>query len=225
MDASASLVLVVDDRAGVLHLAEKVLRSQARVLLAQGGREAIRILQHIEVAVVLCDLEMPGTHGLDVLRAVRRLQPAASFILMTAGHGVASAADAKRLGADDYLRKPFEPKDLRTVVERGVGFWGRSGPVLGLALLGSEQGTPRCSTWNGRGANADRLAGEDDAIVRARAEGLNTGRRTPAGTTSMAIPFTQDQREALAWNADKHGVTIRDLVHEAVHRAGFFQKG
>ena len=112
------LVLVVDDRVGVLRLAEKVLRSDASVLTASRGSHAIAILREAQVAVVVCDLEMPAPNGLDVLRATRRLRPAASFVLMTAGRSVASAAEAKRLGADDLLHKPFEPEALRSAVER-----------------------------------------------------------------------------------------------------------
>jgi two-component system response regulator HydG len=72
------------------------------------------------VAVVLCDLKMPDTDGLEVLRACRQLRPEAEFILMTAYGSVGTAVDAMRLGAYDYLTKPFDPEVARAAVLRAL---------------------------------------------------------------------------------------------------------
>lgn len=119
-------VLVVDDRANMLSLVKKVLGKDVRVWTASGGREAIEFLKTKPVSVVVCDLRMPDMEGIEVLRECKRLRPNTEFILMTAHASVATAVEALRLGAYDYITKPFEPEVLRGVVLSAVG---RSAPT------------------------------------------------------------------------------------------------
>jgi two-component system response regulator HydG len=109
-------VLVVDDRSNMLQLLAKVLRDDAQVHTASSGGEAIGVLESQAVAAIVCDLRMPDMTGLDVLRASKRLQPGAAFILMTAFATVPTAVEAMRQGAYDYVTKPFDPESLRAVV-------------------------------------------------------------------------------------------------------------
>lgn len=115
-----STVLVVDDRPNMLSLLKKVLSKEVRVITASSGGEAITILGTEAVSVVLCDLRMPDASGLDVLRACKRLRPHAEFVLMTAYASVDTAIEAMRLGAYDYLTKPFEPSEARAVVLKAL---------------------------------------------------------------------------------------------------------
>lgn len=121
MTHDVPLVLVVDDRPNMLQLMQKVLRADARVATARGGREAIAFLEREPVDVVLCDLKMPDVDGLEVLKASRRLRPKAEFVLMTAYATVDTAVGALRLGAYDYITKPFEPEEARAIVLRALG--------------------------------------------------------------------------------------------------------
>ena len=114
-------ILVVDDRPNMLRLVHKILRDDAEVVCAEDGSAAIELLEREPVAVVLCDLEMGEVNGLEVLAASKRLQPRAVFVLMTAYASVETAIQAMRMGAYDYLAKPFEPADLRAVVLRALG--------------------------------------------------------------------------------------------------------
>lgn len=114
-------VLVVDDHTNMLRLMTKVLSADVRVLTAQSGREAIELLTRETVSVVLADLSMPEVDGLEVLRACKRLQPDAGLVLMTAYASVPSAVEALRLGAFEYLTKPFEPDAARDAVLRAMG--------------------------------------------------------------------------------------------------------
>ena len=120
MDRSLPTVLVVDDRSNMLRLMQKVLRRDARVLTAERGMEAIRLLEAERPSVVLCDLKMPDVDGLEVLRAAKQLRPETEFILMTAHGSVSTAVDAMRLGAYDYLTKPCEPEVARAAVLRAL---------------------------------------------------------------------------------------------------------
>ncbi len=120
-DTRRSTVLVVDDKKNMLSLMKKVLRDDARVLTAERGLDALRILEAEPVDVVLCDLRMPDTDGVEVLKLCKRVRPQAEFILMTAYASVATAVEALRLGAYDYLIKPFDPQAGRAVVLRAMG--------------------------------------------------------------------------------------------------------
>lgn len=114
-------VLVVDDHSNMLRLMTKVLGEDAHVITARGGREAIELLSRERISVVLADLSMPEVDGLEVFRACKRLQPAAELVLMTAYASVPSAVEALRLGAFEYLTKPFEPELARAAVLRALG--------------------------------------------------------------------------------------------------------
>jgi DNA-binding NtrC family response regulator len=120
MSKREPVVLVVDDKHNMLRLMTKVLKGDARVLTAQGGAEALKVLALEPVDVILCDLKMPDMDGLDVLKAAKRLRPGAAFVLMTAYASVGTAVEALKLGAYDYLSKPFEPEEARAVVLRAL---------------------------------------------------------------------------------------------------------
>ena len=119
--AKRPVVLVVDDKRNMVRLMSKVLRDDAQVLTAESGGEALRLLAREPIDVVLSDLMMPDMSGLDVLRACRETRPGAEFILMTAYATVGTAVEALRLGAYDYLTKPFDPEEARAVVLRALG--------------------------------------------------------------------------------------------------------
>jgi two-component system response regulator HydG len=118
---ASSTVLVVDDKPNMLRLMAKVLGGDARILTAECGQDAIKLLEQQPVDVVLCDVRMPDIDGVQVLAACKRLRPRAQVILMTAYASVHTAVDALRLGAFDYLTKPFEPAAARAVVLRALG--------------------------------------------------------------------------------------------------------
>ena len=115
-----STVLVVDDRPNMLSLLRKVLSPDANIVTASSGGEALAVLGREPVSVILCDLRMPDMDGIEVLRECKRLQPHAEFVLMTAYATVDTAIEAMRLGAYDYLTKPFEPSDARVVVLKAL---------------------------------------------------------------------------------------------------------
>ena len=109
MSAPAARVLVVEDQAPVRGLVVEVMRDEGHAVDAvETGEEALRRLERELYDVVLLDLALPGIGGMEVLSAARTLQTDAQFVMMT-GHGsVASAVEAVRLGAFDYLSKPVD---------------------------------------------------------------------------------------------------------------------
>ncbi len=118
-------VLVVDDDRSNVESLEKILaRESFRVLTAFDAKTALEQLRSHRVHVVLTDLMMPGTTGLELLRAARQISPATEVVLMTAFGSVESAVSAMRDGAYDFVEKPLKRhaivKSVRKAAERGL---------------------------------------------------------------------------------------------------------
>lgn len=126
--------LIVDDKPNMLRLMSKVLKKDGRVHTAENGAEALRALACEPIDVILCDLRMPDIDGLAVLKAAKRLRPQVEFVLMTAFATVGTAVEALKLGAYDYLTKPFEPEDARNVLVL-PGVVARSAPMVEVAEM------------------------------------------------------------------------------------------
>lgn len=116
-------VLVVDDEKNIRRtLAAALQDMDLHVETAAGGEEALITLEKEEVDLVLLDLRMPGMDGLDVLRRLRHTHPEMQVIIITAHGTVERAVEAMRLGAVDFIQKPFSVDALRSSVE---GMWKR----------------------------------------------------------------------------------------------------
>src|SRR5207245_11451008 len=84
--------------------------------LARNAEEALALLEREEFGCVLADKNLPGLNGLEVLRRVRQTQPYCACIIMTAYASTQSAVEALRIGAIDYIEKPFD--DLDSIADR-----------------------------------------------------------------------------------------------------------
>jgi two-component system, NtrC family, response regulator AtoC len=121
-------ILVVDDEELTLRTISRGLRQEGfEVLTAASGEEALRIFQEEKPALTLLDIVLPGIDGVDVLRQVKQASPAAIVIMMSAYHLVDRAVEAMKLGAYDYLIKPFHLADL-------VGTLNRATEMLSLRV-------------------------------------------------------------------------------------------
>src|SRR5271163_1579993 len=121
--ADAITVLVVDDeRSNVESLERIFLREGMRVLTAFDAKHALEQVRSHRVHVLLTDLMMPGTTGLELLRAVKQLAPDVEVVLMTAYGSVEVAVSAMREGAYDFVEKPLKRmaivKSVRKAAER-----------------------------------------------------------------------------------------------------------
>ncbi len=114
------VVLIVEDDVAMRTMLGEVLAGIDAEVRTEGPENAIDHLERHEVAVVVTDLRMPGVSGLDVLRFARRRDPYAQVVLLTGHATVDTAIEALKGGASDYLRKPFEPDELRHVVGRAL---------------------------------------------------------------------------------------------------------
>ena len=111
------LLVVVDDEAPVLKVIERVAgKAGYDVVTCGSGSEAMRVLMRRPADLAMVDLRMPDVNGLDLLRQIRRAVPGCEVILMTGHASVESAVEAIKLGAREYLTKPFDFDRLRRVL-------------------------------------------------------------------------------------------------------------
>ncbi|MDZ7778864.1 MAG: sigma-54 dependent transcriptional regulator [Gemmatimonadota bacterium] len=114
-------VLVVDDDPTIRNLLRDTLEDQDHdVTVVEDGQSALNVLHARDVDVVLLDLNLPRVSGMNVLAALPSLNTDAQFIVMTAFGTISSAVEAMKLGAYDYLTKPFDEDELLRVLERAV---------------------------------------------------------------------------------------------------------
>ncbi|MGD0009379.1 MAG: response regulator transcription factor [Terriglobia bacterium] len=117
-------VLIADDEATTRHLIQATLGGWGfEVLVAGDGSEALRVLQGSRgPEIAMLDWMMPGIDGLEVCRRMRATMPNAAtyIILVTVRGGLENVVRGLEAGADDYITKPFDPRELRARLHVGV---------------------------------------------------------------------------------------------------------
>lgn len=114
-------ILIIEDNATLREgVAQVVKRMGHEPLGAPGGRQGLEIFKTQEPDLIISDLKMDGMDGMEVLRAVRELQPDALVMIMTAFGSIERAVDAMKEGAFDFIPKPFPPDLLRTKISKAL---------------------------------------------------------------------------------------------------------
>ena len=112
-------ILIVDDEKNIcLTLSHALEVLGIETASALNGEEALAQLKEREFGLILLDLKMPGMDGMEVLRLVREIRPDIRIIIITAYGTVESAVEAMKLGAVDFIQKPFSPEEIRELVSR-----------------------------------------------------------------------------------------------------------
>jgi len=115
----AKPILIVDDEKNIcLTLSQALEVLGAETDTALNGEEALVKLDKKEFGLILLDLRMPGMDGMEVLRRVREIRPDIRVIILTAYGTIESAVEAMKLGAVDFIQKPFSPDEIRGLVSR-----------------------------------------------------------------------------------------------------------
>src|SRR2546421_3554951 len=137
-------VLVVDDEDGVRDSIRAILEESCDILEASDGAQALELLQSHDVDLVMLDQCMPGDAGIAVLPKIHAVDPTIVVVLATAVRDVRTAVEAMRLGAYDYLVKPFDVDDILMLVQRALEKRALERQVLYLrsALAGPGVDTP-----------------------------------------------------------------------------------
>lgn len=117
-----SRILVVDDEPSIRTVLKAHLsRDGHDVAVAGDGNEAVHLLSTLAIDLVISDLKMPGMDGLELLAHCIQEQPGLPVILITAHGTVDTAVEALKLGAQDFITKPFDLEELRQAVQKGLG--------------------------------------------------------------------------------------------------------
>src|ERR671917_1438591 len=114
-------LLIVDDEPGMRQLLSHVFgRAEHSVRAAESGAKALELLRQEPADLIISDVKMPDMDGIELLRAVREFLPDVAIVMMTAFATVETAREAFKLGADDFIQKPFDVDELKLIVEKAL---------------------------------------------------------------------------------------------------------
>jgi DNA-binding NtrC family response regulator len=113
-------ILIVDDEPGARESLEVILEDDYRLLSVGSGQEALTVIRAAPVDLVLLDVNMPDMDGLEALRRIKELDDQIDVIMVSALNLARKAADAIKLGAYDYITKPYEPEEILANVGRVI---------------------------------------------------------------------------------------------------------
>src|SRR2546422_11127364 len=116
-------ILIVEDDEIFLRPLQRTLEVEGYdVLVVGSGEEAVELLKNGDVDLVLPDKRLPGIDGVELVRRIKSDRPDLAVVVMTAYGTIGSAVEAMRLGAEDYLVKPFEAAEMLMVLRRPIEF-------------------------------------------------------------------------------------------------------
>ena len=113
-------ILVIDDEMGPRESLRMLLKTQYQVHTADCVEAGIKLLKEKQPDTIVMDIRMPGMTGIEGLRKIREIDPHLSVIMLTGFGALDTAKEALRLGANDYISKPFDAGEMREVIGRNV---------------------------------------------------------------------------------------------------------
>ncbi|HZK10929.1 MAG TPA: sigma-54 dependent transcriptional regulator [Atribacterota bacterium] len=114
-------MLVIDDEQNIRKMLTRVLSPEGFIVKeANNGSEALKRLQEENYSLVLLDLKMPGLNGIEILKKIRENDLNLPVIMMSAYGSIPEAVEAMKLGALDYLIKPFDIEELKIIINRAI---------------------------------------------------------------------------------------------------------
>ena len=166
---AGSTVLIVDDEEDVHYSFRRFLAPlQCRILNAMSGEDALEVLKTEAPDLIIMDIKMSGMDGLATLREISRTHHRMPVIIMTAYSTTTSAIEATRLGAFDYVMKPFDPPKMMEVIQQALStrrmmqksvVWGTTEGLSGGedVLIGNSAAMQEVYKLIGKVADSDAL--------------------------------------------------------------------
>ena len=109
-------ILVCDDEEGIRESFKLILEDHYHLHFANNGLEAIDLLKTLSPDLMLLDIKMPKTHGMEILKQIKKIKPKLPIIIVTGYQSVEMAQEAIRNGAADYIPKPFDSKQILSAI-------------------------------------------------------------------------------------------------------------
>src|SRR5262252_3263960 len=113
-------ILVIDDEMGPRESLRMLLKPNYQVHTADCVEAGLKLLKEKNPDTIVMDIRMPGVSGIDGLRQIREIDPHLSVIMLTGFGALDTAKEALRLGANDYISKPFDAREMQQVIDRNV---------------------------------------------------------------------------------------------------------
>jgi DNA-binding NtrC family response regulator len=115
-------ILICDDEEGVRESLKVILGDLYNLVTVDSGEMALKVLANSkDINIILLDIKMPKTNGLDVLQEIKKKHPQLKIIIVTGYKSVETAAEATRLGACGYIVKPFKSQEILDTVKKNLG--------------------------------------------------------------------------------------------------------
>ena len=185
-------MLVVDDEPGVRQSLQLVFNKVYRVIEAPSADDAIQKVTDERPDVVLLDIVMPGTDGLDVLKQMKSIHPDCQVIMLTALNTARIAFAAKGTGAFDYVTKPFDVEELRLRVEHA------------LEKIQLSREVERLKEEVGRKYGVDHIIGKSKQIVDVfKAVSMVAGKKSTVLITGESGTGKELIARAIHYNSDR----------------------
>jgi DNA-binding NtrC family response regulator len=124
MPSSSDTLFVIDDDKLIRLSCEKILKKSGyKVEAFETGHEAIERLKEVRPPLLFVDINMPELDGFEIIKIVRKIDPDIVIVVITGYATIETAMDAIKMGAYDFLPKPFTPNELRLIIDRGMERW------------------------------------------------------------------------------------------------------
>ena len=138
------VILVVDDETNIRESFSLILDKEFKIVTAASGEAALKRIIDEKVDLVYLDIRMPGMNGMETLKRIKEIDPGIEVIMVTALNDIAGAAAAIKLGAKDYIVKPFDVKDIQNRTRSFVikAQTKAIRPPMGEELVGNSRQMP-----------------------------------------------------------------------------------
>src|SRR3989338_6601712 len=120
MPQTKHAVLVIDDETNMLKTYKAILKKSYEITTINNGPEALEMLKRENFSLVLLDVMMPDMNGIEVLKKIKELDKNIEVVMITGVKDIKMAVQAIKLGAYDYITKPFEIEDLLSVISKAL---------------------------------------------------------------------------------------------------------
>lgn len=184
-------ILIVEDKESMLRMLEELFREEGfNVFKASDGPEALKKIRDEKIDVILTDLKLPSMDGIEILKEVKAIDPSIPVIVMTAYGSIETAVNAMKLGASDFITKPFNPDHLLMVIKRVLE--GRK--LLRENLLLKEETSRKIPVIIGKSAVMVELMQKVQKVARTKTTVLILGESgTGKELIAKAIHYLSDR--------------------------------